>query len=232
MNYNIKTLNELVLNQFPFERCVEYNDFNDETVFNYMGVVDLPSGWNWETGASKLVIIPDDNYDFVIKIPFNSSSEPTVDWDDDEFYPLECARLPITGGYSFDYCQSETEYYELAIEEGVSMFFAETIYLGDYGGYPVYLQEKCEKVYSKREGENPTPKQVKQAKELYANNYGIGSLIEKFIYYMLEKYEKESVEKFSEFLENCGIGDLHSGNYGYSAIDGRPILFDFSGYNE
>jgi hypothetical protein len=190
-------------------------------------------------GISKAVIVAP-NCGKVIKIPFNGyydSSECSwydeetgkYGYDDDreEWIPFMYAgEEDVT-----DYCHDELNKYELAKMHGLGDFFAETEFYGTTkDNTAIYLQEKaivyCDDDLTKR-------KSSQRAKDV-VKDMGWAHKINKFWTEMAVDYFGEAkVEKLFKFLAKEGMDDdLHTGNIGFSTIDGRPIIIDFSGWRD
>ncbi len=181
-------------------------------------------------GASKMVLIPDDSA-YVLKVPFNGSWS-WIDRDDDEedevFDTFEGAENDEN---YWNYCEVELNRYNLAVEEGVSEFFATTKFFGYTKGknsFPIYIQEKINpfkyidsKTYS-REEINYTRNKFSSLDLYY--DFDTIWVIDAIRYYGFEK-----VIKLFMFIEKNDISDLHIGNYGY-APNGRPAILDFSNF--
>ena len=81
--------------------------------------------FDYEFGATKLVIIPDDT-SFVIKIPFSATIT------DNCYEPI------------IDYCSAEMDIYQHSETEKCENFFLPLELMGRINGYPIYKQEKAE----------------------------------------------------------------------------------------
>ena len=87
-----------------------------------------PEDVNYAYGASKMVLIPDEDVGVVLKIPFNGQYETSYDEDDEpidnyEFYGFEGARFTSDG---WNYCETEATVYKMAKEAGIETCFAKT----------------------------------------------------------------------------------------------------------
>ena len=97
MNYNINDI-------LPYVENYNFGEFFTESEEDFLISCikcDEAHDFDWEDGASKLVIIPEHD-DFVIKIPFNGS----YDWVDREYTD-----------FSQNYCETEIDLYEKIIAE-------------------------------------------------------------------------------------------------------------------
>lgn len=182
-------------------------------------------GYDIETGASKVVVIPRSDCPYVIKIPMSGVQMTEYDCDGGE----EVVAKYFKGADSedgWDYCQAEVNYYELAEEAGMEKYFAATIKWKDTkGGYPLYLQEKVE-WFSHVE---PSRKSMDLAKVNCCGDIRLDNV--EWIAAFLDWYGLDEYKKLLAFIENWGINDLHGGNIGYRK-NGAPVIFDYSGWNE
>ena len=130
-----------------------------------------------DSGASKVVLVFT-NSDYVVKIPFKGELCDGHDCEnscDRDCSCSQCSRRSVvvvescdefTGArigeseYSWDYCAAEQFFYEKAVVAGVEEFFIKTIFIGEFNGHPIYLQEKVE-VY----GYNSQTKSSKNSKK-------------------------------------------------------------------
>lgn len=231
LNYNWNEVIE-VFDRLNLEHYLHNPDYDSYFNANMIDFIDnkCPEGWDIDAGCTKFVLLTPDHYNCIIKIPFNS------DGDCEDIYPFENAYYPIADEYGWDYCQSETEYYELATEAGVEDLFAKTEYIGDYCGFPVYAQEKCESISSIRTKENvtvPHSPHFEEAKKAVSDELThVWFCSVNYLGIMLDTYGFEKVKKFDSFISNYRIHDLHDQNYGYKKSTFIPKLFDFSGYGE
>ena len=228
-----------------------YLDKAIEFIKRVGGVEELmyADSWRWynnedytvDSGASKVVLVFT-NSDYVVKIPFKG------EFCECDYYDCEnscsrdcscsrCSRRSIvetcdefTGArigeseYSWDYCAAEQFFYEKAVVAGVEEFFIKTIFIGEFDGHPIYLQEKVE-VY----GYNSQTKSSEQSKEIFIKKFSYSEIQnEDFGGLLIEYYGEDRVNQLVEFLSEVGISDLHSSNVGIRA--NRPVLFDYSGY--
>lgn len=181
-----------------------------------------------KSGLTKIVIIFPDR-DYVIKIPFNKY----LDWEDDSStaYVMSGATGDNTDGV-WDYCAQEVYIYNLAKLYHLEKAFPETIYLGKWNNYPIYLQEKCSPI-------NDIDLDPSTEEEINDLSYEVSNLmqINDFPYIYLNwicmyylTYGKLDTVQLLKFIKFYGIDDLHTGNIGFSSLDDRPVLIDFSGF--
>lgn len=186
------------------------------------------------TGASKCVVLLS-NQNFVLKIPFEGKQiwEQVRNYDAEEynsddydfvFYPFDYARTKD----HWDYCNDEVEIFKKAEAAGVSSFFARTDFYGySKDNYPIYIQERCE-VFGNVDVDD---KYKNLSKEVKTSASKVSSeLPEEWIALAIEYFGQELTDKFLAFVEDEYIDDLHYDNFGF--IGDRPVLIDYSGYND
>lgn len=160
-------------------------------------------GFNLFTGMTKACITHDDLFDWVIKVGF-------------------------TRGVKIDYAQKEYECYCLAVEAGLEYYFPTTIYLGEFGGRPFYLQQAAE--CSEDQVSSEWYESLRDRYEENGELYDVDELWD--IIYDMDDYEKAMLTfgdgELANFLQENKIGDLHEGNFGY--ICGHMVIVDFSGF--
>lgn len=216
MNYNIeeiisfvKTLDNYIVDGF----------FTENEVENFIASIenDKTLNFTWDTGATKLVLIPY-RKDYVIKIPFNATEEY-------EYFT-----------FSNDYCESEINLYNEAVNNNYEDFFLPIEYcISIKGGYPIYIQEKATPFLALSEWQreklcsNESFKIIKESKV----KRHFRKLPEAWLASCLDKLgTEEELQNFLEFLDNFNIlSDLHYGNIGYYH-NGSPVIFDYGGFFE
>ena len=231
-------------NTFYLDKAIEF-------IKRAGGVEELiyRDGWTWynnedytvDSGASKVVLVFT-NSDYVVKIPFKGEFCECDNYDCENSCNRDCScsrcsrRVSeenygeFTGArigeneYSWDYCAAEQFFYEKAVVAGVEEFFIKTIFIGEFNGHPIYLQEKVE-VY----GYNSQTKSPEYSKEIFMKKFLHSEIQnEDFGGLLVDYYGEERVNQLVEFLSEVGISDLHTSNVGICA--NRPVLFDYSGY--
>lgn len=199
----------------------------------------------WDSGATKLVIIPNEE-NYVIKIPFEGSDECSCDcsavceccdcsvcmysnrWDCSQIQSASRSSYsgaPTANGW--DYCAAELLNYEAAEDEDLADCFAKVELICTIHSHPIYKQEKAE-LYSDHNHKYEEGDERTSSTREYCNrnNIHIFNLIwqSDFIdYFGFEKFNA-----FMDFINNSSINDLHCGNVGY--IGDRPVLIDYSGF--
>lgn len=214
--------------------------FNNEGYFTEEDVDELISDitvddFNYETGATKCVIIPEDT-DFVIKIPFNA----TISSCDDCEYWQECFNCNHScpnhsfkngGGSNHDnYCALEEELYSI-IKKKYSQFigfFLPVKKICEVDDYPIYIQKKAEifenKIY-------PTSENSKEKVES-CRSFLVTAPVE-WLAKCLEDMNND-LDMYNDFLNmliDLDINaDLHRGNVGY--YNGHAVLIDYAGFRD
>lgn len=207
-------------------------------------------------GASKAVIIPDQG-NYVWKFPFRGHWN---DYENEEevrqarekferYHPkLEVvwvdemtAFVPFVGALceeeNWNYCGAEIEILEEVPDE-FKIFFAKTIE-EKIGDVVYYTQEKCVtecyadediEIYEKVN----SAKDRKISDKTKEENEWCGRVFnDDWLKWAEALYGEDRVFSFLEWLNGDGdiISDLHDENYGYSKVDGRPVLMDWAGYH-
>lgn len=198
----------------------------DENILERMHVPEHLKYYYTGIGATKLVFYWDE-YDEVIKIPFCGYEDPNYD---DDCFIFESANNSIN---DWDYCRKEFEVYNLISDEHIKQFFAKTRLLG-YGnnGYPIYAQEKIEKIgdYDYLEDEGVyDDKTVKVAQDISSrhNENCRSDLPWVTIADIIVSFGQRTADSFMEFLEDMEINDLTETNFGFK--DDHIVLTDYSG---
>ena len=212
MNYNI---NDII----PYVKNYNFGDFFTENEEDFLiSAIDCEntSNFDWDDGASKLVIIPE-NCDYVIKIPFNGS------YDSFEGCYTE---------FSQNYCETEIDLYEKIISENpvFAQFFLPLIKVEEFKKYNIYIQEKCHSYIDTDEKE----RQSSYSKESLTRAFEFQKhpLPLDWIAAVFENLKDETLfEEFIHVLEKYDITqDLHRGNIGY--YKNKPIILDYAGFYE
>ncbi len=210
------------------------------------------SVFDWACGATKMVIQPN-NENFVIKLPFRFTYiEDYSDYYNDEseedvhYYYQEMAAAPLPKEgmispteyyrHTWDYCQTELEYCELAAAADIGEFFPE-LSLYCETPYPIYIEEKCYPSYRHTPVKHTLTRnnlitliqEQAQSNEIakWVSNFDSTWLNIAIDYYGLNK-----VIKLFQFLNKYHMIDFHGENYGYRTTDNSPVLIDFAGYYE
>lgn len=232
-----------------FQDC----DFNESELLNednyYQKIVaklnNKVKNFDYSNGVSKCVFLFEQYPDIVVKIPFNggvdyrsysSSADSSNDYDYyDDSSEYSCADLSIVNckgmRRNWDYCEVEEVLFNRAYKAGVNDYFAQTAYIGEINGYPLYIQERAE-IYSDSESKY-SYKLIKELIEEIKQDLGdpdrlFGRLPDEWICHFYVIYGKNLLKKFLDFVEEEEISDLHSDNVGF--IDDKPVLTDYSSF--
>lgn len=185
----------------------------------------LDAGYHINSGACRAVIFHDD-WDYVIK--FGKS--------DDQMYDEDGNTLG-----TMDYCANEEFLYREATKLGLADYFAECLFLGEFGEDQVklYLMTRCEcdadRVSS---GSYEAAFRVYCEENGYDHEHASDDVYEEFSDYYCEddddifEFAREQwgsiVEQVKDFCYKMGINDTHCGNWGF--ISDRLVLIDYAGY--
>lgn len=208
-SYEIEFANELIekLMQHHLKEGLQYcQNLNGEVLRWYEWVDDFRSvfnGTNFYSGATKICIEDKRLGDWVLKVGFDRSTC--------EYYrEHENAN---------DYCELEMENYQKACKENFEKYFAETYFFKEVDGVKFFWQEKV------RLDEDSLDKCSSEycAVDSYFDELDDDDRI------MSLYGDTEEVNDFINFLDDNGINDLHSENWGWTK-DGRVVAIDFSGY--
>ena len=213
MNYNINDI-------LPYVENYEFSEYftSREEDFLISSIDCDELSFDWEDGASKLVIIPEDK-DYVIKIPFNARYEDFLC----EYYD-----------YSYNYCEEECNLYEkISFEENplFAQFFLLLTKVREFEDWDVYIQPKCQ-IYNNLEEEDRSKSYSKDSmmkvKSKKLRHYT--NLPEDWLAAVTEVLKDvQHVREFILFLEEYDITqDLHSGNIGY--YNNKPVILDYAGF--
>ena len=210
---------------FSMLTCDNY----DENIIEHMDPKVLDE---YNSGASKVVLFPtDEETDFVVKIPFSHDAEyiSRCEYDED-FDPNNALFVGAEEPDGWDYCEAETLYYERAVEEGLEFAFLKTELIGRSNNFhPIYIQKKAEMLEIREESHKKDWVECQLASNFCTSNH-----LECFSGYwvadFLNCYGEEAYKKLHDFLADCDIWDMHSGNLGYH--NGKPVIVDYGGYHE
>lgn len=222
LNSKYSFLEDIINSMINLENAEEDN-FSSEEAIN--SIINIPDGWAYNNGVSKLVLIPDE-YNFVVKIPFSCT-----DYDEDDNEEFQGAYYIESGEYGWDYCRAEAEFYEAAKVHGVEKFFAPTIYIGDIKGWPIYIQDKC-LIFEESNSRYPHSEEdrCRSSEKLDSMKIVSERVPIDFIVDMFKDYPDEEVVGVFNFIDEVGIEDLHGNNCGYNK-DGLVVFTDYSGYH-
>lgn len=194
------------------------------------------------TGASRVVLILNDDSDYVLKTPiFGEVHYPAIkvedgNWEYDysrepEFTPWQNAEYSDNGD---NYCETEVYLYEKAAEAGLADLFAGIEYLFSKGNRPVYASEKCTWYDFYGTGKDaPSADSITFLEKEYSAGHaptwnGLGTrATAKFI----DDYGIEITKKLLAFIREYRISDLHGDNIMISNRTGKVVISDYAGFN-
>lgn len=159
-------------------------------------------------GASRAAVIDEVNK-IVFKIPFKG-------YDEKDRY--SGAGYTCTED-SWNYCESEKSIYKEAKKYRVEDFFLPVQTIENIN-YPFYAQKLVE-VLASNENYLSSSGYDKGSSDFDIPNY--------FLDKMYNYYGKDSVDDFINFSFDIGLNDIHDENIGY--INGRPVIFDYAGFD-
>ena len=233
MNYNINEINMYLENFRPCD-----GTFTEDDVDDFVCSIDInkvPS-FDWSTGATKLVIIPEER-DYVIKIPFSGEYNHEYEEEEEGYGEFYCDNqyMDYTGAaseYGNDYCEAEEGYYQAALIDGWKDAFLPIEKIGEWHNYPIYIQPKAEMLGDELSQRKYSSEESR--KEILSRREGE----DKYIFYnlpitwmasMLETYGSfEKVKELEWYLEEQAISDLHCGNIGF--YNGHAVIIDYGGW--
>ena len=179
------------------------------------------------TGATKIVLNPSSSDDFVVKIPFTHSLCDGYDNETDTYYECteEFTMAPFGG--KWDYCRTEVNVYEMAIEDKVDQYFLPLYYIGDVKGHPIYIQEKIivSDEYCSSSTFEDREKVAKSCNEKLLDMFNT-----EWVTDFVMTYGIDAFADLDRFFGKIGLTDLHSGNVGY--YHGVPVVIDYAGFYE
>lgn len=183
------------------EHLAQYGEHSAKDWFDACGLYGM--GFSASGGVTKLCIFHDDLDDWIIKVGYTEN--------------LRC-----------DYAQLEYENYLAAVEAGFGYYFPKTVFIGEFGGRPFFVQELCDCDESQVSSDwyNRLRDQYEEDEEEYDPDLLWGEVSD------LEDEERVMLSFCDQallvFLRDHHINDLHEGNFGY--IGDRMVIVDFSGY--
>lgn len=198
----------------------------------------------FDTGATKAVIGLKGE-DFVIKIPFNCSSVPYAEYDDEgwEVETGDYSHIEFEGarlGDSWNYCKREASLYELGLEwddsigrqeSNIREILVQTELLGEVNGYPIYRQAICVPFYADtKHKEADYSMEDRTSAHSLAKEFDFSIEMIEWLIDAIREYGEERVQQFLCFAQEEEITDMHGGNFGYK--NNKPVIFDYAGYNE
>lgn len=178
------------------------------------------------SGATKACIVPTikELYEkWVIKISFVRDTNPDY----------------VRRGEVDDYCEREARYYQEACVDHLEQYFAATYDIGQVNGVNIFLQEYA------RPDEDSLDETLCSYIDSHSERYGVsrndyddddayhdtlyGEITEMDIEDKVEAIFGEELDDLVAFIDSHSINDLHTANWG-TTMDGRIVIFDFSGF--
>ena len=191
----------------PFLEFLRENTYMNFLKFRRAKAKELEKkGLYCTNGLTKAVLVFDE-LDWVVKIPFH------VDYSRSD------------GGSITDYCERERFVYEQAKERGVAELFAESYFLMEFCGRPIYIMRKVEDNKEKI-STDLYDKAISEGYEVDFEYMEPEEQVEELFYYYYEDY---LLQEYFAFCEDYGVNDVHTGNIGYDE-SGKPVVIDYSGY--
>lgn len=220
MTYNINEIKDLL----SFFNPEHFTDEDVDFFIDELNQQNCVPEFNWEAGATKCVIIPN-NYDYVIKIPFDGE----INYEENEEGNF---RYYYNGGGTegWDYCELENEYWiDIIQHSDFSQFFLCPKSI-DVGNWPVYIQPKivpCNENIKERYKSIDSVYKVRTESKMYNHT----RLPDVWLAACLENLEGD-IEKLDEFIIflKDNFSDLHEGNIGY--LGNQAVILDYAGFND
>lgn len=197
--------------------CDEKYDLEENVIKPFEEKYDKP--FDWDSGATKVVLIFKD-LGFVIKMPLTYCDGEELCGADDAYN-------------NWDYCEQEVTRFEWMQDEKVDKMFAETRYLTNIYGFPIYIQEYAEvlsdiQMSDIQKYSSHTDKDTDKVLKISIRN-GYESIDTDWEADILVNYGEEFYNHFMSVIADYCIDDLRETNIGY--IGKRPVIIDYSGFN-
>ena len=165
-------------------------------------------------GLTKFVFNLNECDNFVVKIPFSGIYSTWFSENDEDKY--EEMRV--------NHCQRELEDYRDLKDSEIGFLLVPTYYVGKINELEIYIQPKVETYsYSKH---TPSKDAYRVASEL--EYYECTADDEETIAAFVDAFGDDA-QSILSMLDNYGVRDLHSGNFGY--LDNELVIFDYCGYH-
>ena len=171
-------------------------------------------------GATKGVIIMPD-VPVAFKCPFGKQTK------------INCFGSEEDIEFCCDYCAEECKNYKKSEEEGIAFFFAETTFLTTFeiGNIvlDVYIQELARPFEDYGSTTSFSEERIDKACScLNSFESSLYDVDPAWMADFIDSYGEIDANILDVFLTDHAINDIHNGNIGY--VDGRPVIFDYSGY--
>lgn len=209
--------------------CLSANDNFDEYWDDPVDSSLFGRGYYANSGASKRVYLIEGSA-AVLKIPFKGSWESVYNGDTDRYDEIFSPFENADEDTHWNYCEVEASYYDRAKEEHLEKYFAKTQLFGTTkNGYPLYIQERCK--YYGSSSIIPSKETSSRVSEMFEKDYYYIE-DEEWAATFIECYGEDEFFRLVKFLDSLkGINDLTCRNVGYT-LEGKPVLIDFSGFND
>lgn len=182
-------------------------------------------------GRSKLILKYRD-LDYVLKIPILRF----IDYDEDNRLGIHTYMNANEIGAGSDYCMTEADIYDKAVNAGVEMFFAGTEYLCDINGYPIYVSQKAHNEFICTDylpDVSMNDEIIKYGQAIGISTSGLFDYEERlarnFFHENELEYGIDKIYDLLDFFKDTYISDLHSDNIGRDRL-GRMIILDYPGF--
>ena len=234
-------MNELFAHNFYIALRYEERTYNDsygenhyyELGFDYWSYIESGYfrenyGLHFYRGETKGCIIDFNRQEWVIKVPFDRSTNPNCRKNED--------------GTDINYCALEAEKYARACAEGIEECFAATYEVGEINGVKFYLQE-----FANVDEDSTTDSFYEYASEQVEKYFDRDEEDERNEEHFIDEIwdfindmddnervvavfnNHKNIRKICDFIYDEDINDLHSANWGFTN-DGREVIIDYSGY--
>ena len=191
------------------------------TAVSFSRALGLRNGINLYHGATRGVIAPY-NKNYVFKINF-TTRERFNDSDnivEEEVYE----RTELT----YDYCEEEEKFFIEATANNLAPYFAKMSFLGIIKGIPIYIQEKAILFIDGDYYCSHSSDIYNEVRNVESEYCATDFLPTDWMADFIDIYGTVELERLCQFLDDCGINDLHEGNVGY--IDQSPVIVDYAGW--
>lgn len=121
--------------------------------------------------------------------------------------------------------ENETRIYKLAQEQNLHRWFAKPLFTVEAGLYTWHAYEKA--YFIGEAGQSPL--KVKEISDEIAERYCSALYTDEIDEWPLYIAHKQIVNRLIDFFEDCGINDLHNGNWGYSKRARHLVFTDYAG---
>lgn len=217
-----------VSSSFNWSMCYMeyYSESDDCSDEDFSGVCEACNANNYRSGVTKVTLFYNDLPDWVIKVPILGNY-----YEEDECHcDYECSGSEKEN----DYCLTEVNYTQEAVESGLGNCFAKTYYVCTINEVDFYCSERVAKVYNekypyKSKVSYTKPNSLQQAEQLMKNYDSFLATEELALF--IDAYGESIAKKLIKFLLDFDISDLHHGNLGFDANDHIKII-DCAGWRD